>query len=311
MKNKKMVLKSSDYINIKNTYLKFLKKKEKTGKPVIDKVGKLKNFYLPLSRWIYVTYKKDNKIKIIGLSGGQGSGKSTITGILKFILKKIYSLDLCVFSIDDFYKTKVERKKMSKKIHPLFLTRGVPGTHDVELINKTFKNLKKKIFKPVLIPKFDKLTDDRLKKSQWTKVKKRPHVIIFEGWCVGARHQRINILKKSLNLIEKKYDPDLKWRKKVNNQLKGRYKKLFNKIDKLVYLKAPSFNHIFKWRLLQEQNLKLTSKNKKIMSKSKVRDFIMYYERITRQMMKDFPKISDLTVFLDNSHRSKKMKFFN
>ena len=306
-----MNLKSSNYSKIKKAYLKFLKKREVDGKPIIDKIGKLKRFYLPLSKWIYIAYKKDNKTKIIGLSGGQGSGKSTITGILKLILKKEYGLDLCVFSIDDFYKTKTERKKMSKKIHPLFLTRGVPGTHDVELINKTLKNLKKKIFKPVLIPKFDKLTDDRFKKSQWTKVRKPPHVIIFEGWCVGARHQKVNMLKKSQNLIEKKFDPDLKWRKKVNNLLKGNYKKLFDKIDKLVYLKAPSFNHIFQWRLLQEQNLKLTSKNKKTMSKSKVREFIMYYERITKQMMKDFPQISDLAVFLDNKHRSKKMKFFN
>ena len=303
--------KSSGYSNIKKAYLKFLEKREARGKPIIDKIGKLNRFYLPLSKWIYFAYKKDNKTKIIGLSGGQGSGKSTITGILKFILKKEYGLDLCVFSIDDFYKTKAERTKMSKKIHPLFLTRGVPGTHDVKLIDKTLRNLKKTIFKPVLIPKFDKLTDDRFKKSQWTKVRKQPHVIIFEGWCVGARHQKINMLKKPQNLIEKKFDPDLKWRKKVNNLLKGNYKKLFNKIDKLVYLKAPSFNHIFQWRLLQEQKLKLTSKNKETMSKSKVREFIMYYERITRQMMEDFSKISDLTVFLDQKHRSKKMKFFN
>ena len=78
----------------------------------------------------------------------------------------------------------------------------------------------------------------------------------------------------------------------------------------MVYLKAPSFNHIFKWRLIQEKRLKLISKNKDIMSKSKVKEFIMYYERITKQMMKDFSKTSDLTIFLDKSHRSKKMKFF-
>ena len=62
---------------------------------------------------------------IIGLSGGQGAGKSTITEILKLILKTKYGLKLCVFSIDDFYKTKIERIEMSKKVHPLFLTRGV------------------------------------------------------------------------------------------------------------------------------------------------------------------------------------------
>ena len=305
-----MNFKSSNYLSIKKKYLEFLKKKEVAGKTIVDKVGKFNTFYLPLSDWIYSTYKKDNKTKIIGLSGGQGAGKSTITGILKLILKKKYGLELCIFSIDDFYKTKSERKKMSKKVHPLFLTRGVPGTHDVKLINKTFKNLKKKIFKPVLIPKFDKSTDDRAKKSQWIKIKKPPSIIIFEGWCVGAKYQKENLLKKPLNMIEKKYDTDIKWRKKVNNQLKKPYKKIFSKIDKLVYLKAPSFNHIFQWRLDQEQKLKLTSKNKNTMSKSKIKEFIMFYERITKNMMKDFSQISDLTIFLDKKHRSTKMIFY-
>ena len=295
---------------IKSDYLKYLKRQEVVGKPIIDKVGKLNNFYLPLSEWIYSIYAKDKKTKIIGLSGGQGTGKSTITGILKFILKRKYGLNLCVFSIDDFYKTKKERLVMSKKIHPLFLTRGVPGTHDVSLINKTIKKLKKRKFNTVLIPKFDKSIDDRSKKTKWEKVKKSPEIIIFEGWCVGAKHQKKNKLKKSYNFIERKFDSNFFWRTKVNIYLKSQYRRLFNKIDKLVYLKAPSFEQIYLWRLHQEQKLKLTSKNKKIMSKSKVKEFIMYYERITKNMMEDFSKISDLTIFLDKSHRSKKMKFF-
>tara|TARA_Y100000590_G_C15442214_1_gene909301 strand:- start:17 stop:907 length:891 start_codon:yes stop_codon:yes gene_type:complete len=295
---------------IKSDYLKFLKKREVAGKPIIDKIGKLNKFYLPLSEWLYSIYKKDNKIKIIGLSGGQGAGKSTITGILKFILKRKYGLNLCVFSIDDFYKTKKERIKMSKRVHPLFLTRGVPGTHDLSLINKTIKKLKVKKFRTVFIPKFDKSIDDRSKKSKWQKIKKPPHLVIFEGWCVGARHQKNGTLKKPLNPVERKHDSDLSWRKTVNNYLKSQYKKIFNKLDKLVYLKAPNFNYIFKWRLLQEQKMKLTSKSKKIMSKSEVKEFIMFYERITKNMMRDSSKISDLTVFLDKSHRSKKMKFY-
>ena len=306
-----MHFKSYDYLNIKKGYLKFLKKREVAGKPIVDKIGKLNKFYLPLSEWIYSIYKKDNKVQVIGLSGGQGAGKSTITKILKFILKKNYGIDLCVFSIDDFYKTKSERIKMSKKIHPLFFTRGVPGTHDINLINRTIKNLRKKRnFKPVLIPQFDKSIDDRSKKYKWIKIKKPPSIIIFEGWCVGARNQKNSELKKPLNLIESKYDINLEWRKKINNQLKNNYKRLFNKIDKLVYLKAPSFKHIFHWRLLQEQKLKLTSKSEKTMSKSKIKEFIMFYERITRHMMRDFSQISDLTIFLDKNHRSKKMKFY-
>ena len=293
----------------KSDYLKYLKKQEVTGKPIVDKLGKLNKFYLPLSEWIYSIYNKDRKTKIIGLSGGQGAGKSTITGILKLILKKKYGLNLCVFSIDDFYKKKSDRLKMSKRTHPLFITRGVPGTHDITLINKTINKLKQKKFRTVLIPKFDKSKDDRFQKNKWQKIAVKPDIIIFEGWCVGTTHQNSAELKKPLNFIEKKYDKNSNWRKIVNNLLKKRYKSLFSQIDKLVYLKVPNFNYIIKWRWLQEQKMKLTSKNKKTMSKKQIKEFIMFYERITKHMMKNYSKISDLTIFLDKYHRSKKMKF--
>ena len=295
---------------IKSDYLKFVKRKEVAGKPIVDKLGKLNKFYLPLSEWIYSIYKKDNKTKVIGLSGGQGSGKSTITSILKYILKKKYNLNTCIFSIDDFYKTKLERKKMSLNTHPLFLTRGVPGTHDTNLIIKTIKKLKKQKFKNVSIPRFDKSIDDRMIKKKWQKIQNPPQIIIFEGWCVGAKHQKNSQIKKPLNFIERKYDRNLVWRKTVNNALKNRYKKLFKEIDRLIYLKVPSFNYIFKWRWDQEQKMKLTSKNKRTMSKTQVKEFIMYYERITKSMIKNFSKISDLTIYLDDKHRSKKMKFY-
>ena len=69
---------------------------------------------MPLSEWIYSNYKKDKKIKIIGLSGGQGAGKSTITQILKFILKRKYGLELCIFSIDACYMLEYHSKGMVK-----------------------------------------------------------------------------------------------------------------------------------------------------------------------------------------------------
>ena len=293
----------------KSDYLKYLKKQEVFGKPIVDKIGKLNKFYLPLSEWIYSIYSKDFKTKIIGLSGGQGAGKSTITGILKLILKKKYGLNICVFSIDDFYKTKNERLRMSKKKHPLFITRGVPGTHDITLLNQTIRKLKQKRFRTVLIPKFDKSKDDRYRKNKWQKIKTKPDIIIFEGWCVGTTHQNNNELKRPINLIEKKYDENLKWRKTVNNLIKKRYKNIFNKIDKLVFLKVPHFNYIIKWRWLQEQKMKLTTKSKKTMSKTEVKEFIMFYERLTKHMIKNYSKISDLTIFLDKNHRSKKMLF--
>ena len=139
-----MSLNKSHYQKIKKKYLKFLKTQEVLTEPFRDKVGQLNKFYLPLSKMINDEFLKNKKTKVIGLTGGQGSGKSTISNILKIILKEGFRLETVIFSIDDFYKTLNERKIMSKKISPLFLTRGVPGTHDVRMLKNCFINLKKK-----------------------------------------------------------------------------------------------------------------------------------------------------------------------
>ena len=73
----------------------------------------------------YKYYLKNKTTRIIGLTGGQGSGKSTISKILKIILKTKFNLNTVVFSIDDFYKTLKDRKKMSKKINHLFLIKMI------------------------------------------------------------------------------------------------------------------------------------------------------------------------------------------
>ena len=130
------------YQKIKNKYLKFLKSQEVLSEPFRDKIGQLNKFYLPISNEIFKIFSKNKKTKIIGLTGGQGSGKSTISNILKIILKEGYKLNTITFSIDDFYKTLNDRRKMSKKISPLFLTRGVPGTHDTKLLLACLKKLK-------------------------------------------------------------------------------------------------------------------------------------------------------------------------
>jgi D-glycerate 3-kinase len=294
---------------LEKKYLSFLATQEVHNKPFHDKLGQLKNFYLPICEKINLDYEKKKKIRIIGLPGGQGAGKSTITQIIKLILETKYNLNVVYFSIDDFYKTLTERKKLSKKINQLFKTRGVPGTHDTGLIKKTFSNLIKKKFKPFTIPRFDKSRDDRLTKTKWQKIKKQPQIIIFEGWCVGAQPQKNKYLKKPINILEKKYDPDIKWRSKVNYELKNDYKKIFNKINRLIFLKVPNFESVYKWRLQQEKKLQLTSEGKKIMSPAEVKEFIMYYERITKQMLIDLTKNAYAVLYLDKKHKFKKIKF--
>jgi len=306
---KKNEFKDDNFFKIKDYYLNFIKKQEILGEPFFDKLGQLKHFYIPICNSIYKDYKKKNKTLIVGLSGGQGSGKSTIAQILKLILKLKYNLKVASFSIDDFYKTLSERKKMAKNVHKLFLTRGVPGTHDTSFLLNSIKRLKAKKFKRVLIPKFDKSTDNRKVKKKWKKVEKKPNIIIFEGWCIGAEHQTLKNLNVPINYLEKKYDEKVTWRKKVNTELKNNYKKIFNLIDKLIFLKVPSFKYVIKWRQLQEKKLRLSSKGKETMTKNEVNRFIMYYERITKQMLKNLSLKSSVIINLDKKHRLNSIKF--
>ncbi len=297
------------YQKVKKKYLKFLSSQEVMSEPFRNKLGQLNKFYLPISKMIKEEYYRKKKTKIIGLTGGQGTGKSTISNILKIILKEAYELETIIFSIDDFYRTLNERKIMSKNISTLFLTRGVPGTHDTGMLYKTIKNLKNYKFKKFLIPRFDKSIDDRLSKNKWLKVKKKPNIVIFEGWCVGVTAQKKKDLINPINKLEKQKDNKRIWREKVNLELRKEYKKIFNLIDKLIFLKVPSFEYVYKWRLLQEKKLRITSKGKKTMTDNQIKNFIMYYERLTKHMLKIFPKTADTVINIDKKHRLKSIKF--
>ena len=303
-----MTLSISNYHKIKKKYLKFLKSQEIMSEPFRDKLGQLNKFYLPIGKMINDEYLKKKKTKIIGLTGGQGSGKSTISKILKIILKEGFKLNTVIFSIDDFYKTFKERKLMSKKISPLFLTRGVPGTHDTRMLASCIKNLKKNKFEKIIIPKFDKSIDNRSSKNKWIKVSKKPHIVIFEGWCVGVTPQKKKDLIVPVNKLEKEKDKKRIWRSRVNKELIGKYQKIFSFIDKLIFLKVPSFKYVLKWRLLQEKKLRINSKGKKTMTDKEIENFIMFYERLTKHMLKNLYRKSDAVINIDKKHKLKSIK---
>ena len=300
------------FSSVKKDCYKFISSQETSNEKFKNKDKMISNFLIPICFWINKKLKK-NKTIIIGLSGGQGTGKTTISAIIEIILKKYFKLSVFKISIDDFYKTRKDRIKLSKNIHPLLKTRGVPGTHDINLMINFFKNIKKIKFKSMLLPKFDKSVDDRFKKKKWYKLKSKPDVVIFEGWCVGAKAQVLKDLKKPINLLEKTDDKSMKWRKFVNYQLLGKYKKFHKMLDHLLYLKAENFILLKKWRLKQEKKLSINNKRKKnlkIMTNKEVLDFMMTYQRITENMFKNTPKYSSVVMNLNNGHQIKKVKFY-
>ena len=296
---------------VKTDCFKFISSQETKTEKFKNKDRMIRSFLIPVCFWIA---KKTNKKEplIIGLAGGQGIGKTTITSIITIILKKYFKLNVFKISIDDFYKTRKQRTLLSKNKHPLLMTRGVPGTHDINIILNFFRKIKVKKFKSLKLPKFNKAVDERYKQNLWYKIKSKPDVVIFEGWCVGAKSQNFRQLRKPINSLERIHDQTFKWRQYVNYQLETKYKKLFNQLDGLLYLRAKNFSLLRRWRLKQEKKLWLKSKNKKnlkIMNKDQVKNFMDTYQRITQQMFKDMPKYSSIIMNLNSSHQIKNIRY--
>ncbi len=306
-----MISVSDCFFKVKKDCYKFISSEETKKEKFRNKDKMIRSYLIPVSFWIANKVNKKKPI-IIGLAGGQGTGKTTISSIINLILVKYFKLKVFKISIDDFYKTRKERYKLSKKVHPLLMTRGVPGTHDIDLILRFFRIIKKRNFKSLSLPKFDKSIDDRFNKNQWYKIKSKPDVVIFEGWCVGAKSQKNIELKKPINSLEKMEDKSMKWRKYVNFQLAGKYKTFHNMLDCLLYLKAKNFSLLRRWRLKQEKKLFLKSKNKKnlkIMNENEVINFMMTYQRITEQMFKTATKFSSIVMTLNSQHQIINIKF--
>ena len=305
-----MSLQENCFLKVKNDYLNFLNNEAIYNKSKSSKIKNLKKIYIPISFWINNKCKKKGRTLILGLSGSQGSGKTMVTGILQIILKKFFKKNIYIISIDDFYKTLRDRNRMSQQKHSLFKTRGVPGKHDINLIKNFFISAKRKKFKKIKLPKFNKSIDDRSKKNYWHNINKRPEIIILEGWCVGAKPQIISSLRKPVNILERHEDKDLIWRKYANEKLKKEYKEVFAMIDYFIFMKVPNFKIVFKWRLLQENKLrKKLHYKKKIMTYSAIKRFIMFYQRITLQMMKDLSKSASIVLLLKKNHEIKRVLF--
>ena len=246
----------------------------------------------------------NSKRKKFLISGSQGVGKTTILEILNRNFHKFFGKKILTLSLDDFYYDKDERKILSKKIHPLLMTRGVPGTHNIKEILNVIKKFNKSEY-PIIIPIFNKLKDIRRNKSR--VIKEKTDIIILEGWCCGSPPINNKYLQKNINILEKKFDKKLKWRNYYNNKLTNEYSELYKKFDRLIYFNAPAFSCVFNWRLKQEKNMKKTKNSKEGMDKKEIAEFIQHYEKITKWMLKVLPIKADLTAYIDTNQNITKI----
>lgn len=261
--------------------------------------SQLQHLYLPIALWLF--RRANSKTHVLGISGAQGTGKSTLCRILALILVQGFGKRVCCVSLDDLYLTRAQRLQRAGDIHPLLQTRGVPGTHDVELGIQLFKTLTGSGTGKLSCPVFDKAKDDRAKESQWNQIELPVDIVLFEGWCVAARSQSIQALYEPMNSLEAEEDSQGLWRRYVNQVLGDEYQALFEFIDTLILLKAPDIESVYQWRLKQEVKLRQKTRDglqSQVMSEKTLQRFIMHYERITWHCLQEMPQRADLLLEL-------------
>jgi D-glycerate 3-kinase len=261
--------------------------------------------HLPIAAQLAALAHERRKPLVVGLTGAQGSGKTTLGAVLGGLLRAA-GLTAAVLSIDDFYLTHAERLTLGEQVHPLLRTRGVPGTHDVKLAQATLLALRGTA--AVALPAFDKSVDDRRPEAQWPVMQGPAAVTLLEGWCVGARAQDAASLAEPVNALERDEDAQGLWRSHVNKALSGRYRSLFALLDAQVMLQAPSFDVVYAWRLEQEHKLRARTVAEggdlsRVMDDAAVARFIAHYERITRHLLQEMPDRADILVTLDATRR--------
>jgi D-glycerate 3-kinase len=264
----------------------------------------IERHYLPLAAWLESQGQVDEPL-FIGINGAQGTGKSTLADFVRLALEQGANWRVAVLSIDDFYLTKAERKNLAERIHPLMETRGVPGTHDIQMLATCIEQLKNSgPEKCLALPRFDKSRDERADPESWPLVSGPVDLIILEGWCVGCTHQSGDELLEPINLLEREEDASGDWRHYVNDQIKGSYAELFAALDALIFLQAPSFDAVYRWRLEQEKKLAAVSPGDAagIMNSKQIARFIQHYERLTRVNLATLTDTADVVLELNENH---------
>lgn len=258
-------------------------------------------YFVPLAKQLLRKMEGTTGTFFLGVNGCQGSGKSTMSAFLATYLQQEFGLSVAVMSLDDFYLTRKQRQEMAIKVHPLFATRGVPGTHNTDLLNAVLSSLSGQ--KGTLcLPKFDKANDNSLPQSAWPKQPLPVDVVIMEGWCWGVEPQNRQALKQPVNQLEEQQDALGVWRNYVNKALEEQYRHLYDYMDYWVMLRAPGFADVFDWRLEQEQKLGQTvakENARHLMSADDIAQFIQYYQRLTEHGLSSLPQKCDVVFQLD------------
>ncbi|RGP66928.1 hypothetical protein FSPOR_6310 [Fusarium sporotrichioides] len=238
---------------------------------------------------------------VLGLSGLQGSGKSTWAAALSQALTTQYNLKNRTLSLDDLYHDHPELVAI-REANPgngLLQTRGQPGTHDEVLAKEFFDQVLGRVEgekKTVKWPAYDKSLHGgqggRVTIEKWDEVAlgRDLDVLIFEGWALGFQpltkeevtgkweQAKASEAQQSeeWSLTNTLANHELDHLLLINENL-GRYCSTFagpQHFDGFLHLSTDKLVQVYEWRLGQERALR---EHKPGMSDEQVIKFVKGY----------------------------------
>ena len=231
---------------------------------------------------------------VIGISGAQGSGKSTLSAQLTRHFSAL-GIRAATVSLDDYYVSGAQRALLASSVHPLLRQRGVPGTHHIHAAIQDAEAVLAGT--PVALPRFDKALDEPAAALPLQQL----DLLIVEGWCLGLKPQPEAELAQPCSEFEKQFDPDGLFRSFVNQQLGALYQSYWQMLRPLIWLKAPDWSQICLWRAQQEHELR--AKTDKGMTTAELQHFMGSFERLSRQSFLQLNACADVQLQLNGQHQ--------
>ncbi len=225
----------------------------------------MENQYSSILSWVQEN-ARDVHPFILGINGPQGCGKSTLANQLVLDLQETYGLRAVTLSIDDFYLTHDEQKRLAQLENPYLQQRGYPGTHDIDLGVRTLLALKNIVScQAILCPVYDKSKfhgkGDRRPQTEWKRVEGPLDGVILEGWMLGFSSLPESLISDSSM-------------KEINRCL-AEYSRWTELLDGFIQLVPNNIYEVVEWRVAAEEKMKAQGHSG--MSLEEVRAYILKF----------------------------------
>ncbi|MEO0771144.1 MAG: glycerate kinase [Cyanobacteria bacterium J06649_4] len=269
-----------------------------------DWVEPLWRLWIPLAQRIDKQQRALGQPFVQGVVGGQGTGKTTLSRVLRPLLKCLGHHCLTL-SIDDLYLSYAARCQLCEQDARL-IWRGPPGTHDVALGMATLAQIKSATAETtVSLPRFDKSLHQGQGDRTSPLLFNGPTVLIFEGWFVGAQPLADDVFTaKDFVFPPPIVTPaDRQFAIDCNARLRE-YLPLWDFLDSLIVLKPQDYKLSLQWRQQAEQAMIATGKSG--LSDDDIASFVTYFWKALHPQLFIEPltqsEKTSLVVNIDQNH---------